>query len=169
MMHLARPREAAQGATATEAAEALADGNQYVTCRIGLEEFAIDILCVQEINRLVEITKVPKAPPFVEGVINLRGRIIPVLDLRRRFGLSGIDRTVRSRIVVVTVQGKAVGLLVDMVSEVLRVPQSMIEPPPAFGNTPGSEFVQGVARLEERLLIVLDLSRVMALSDQTAG
>jgi purine-binding chemotaxis protein CheW len=104
------------------------DFSQLVTCRVGGEEFAVDILSVQEIIRMVDITRVPKAPSFVEGVINLRGRIIPVLDLRRRLGIADAERTAQSRIVVVTVRGRAVGLVVDSVSEVLRIPRSAIEP-----------------------------------------
>ncbi len=134
---------------------------QFVTCRVDREEFAVDILSVQEINRMVDITRVPKAPAFVEGVINLRGRIIPVLDMRRRFGLPGAARTARSRIVVVNVQGRVVGLIVDSVSEVLRIPKSAIEPPPALGTTIGEEFINGVGQIDERLLIVLDLNRLL--------
>lgn len=141
---------------------------QFVTCRIDREEFAIDILSVQEINRMVEITKVPKAPAFVEGVINLRGRIVPVLDLRRRFGLPEAERTIRSRIMVLNVRGRVIGVIVDSVSEVLRIPQSLIEPPLAFGSTAGSEFIQGVGRLQDRLLIILDLDRLL-LSGEPAG
>ncbi len=134
---------------------------QLVTCRIGGEEYAVDILSVQEIIRMVEITKVPKAPGYVEGVINLRGRIVPVLDLRRRLGMADIERTVSTRIVVVTVRGKAVGLVVDAVSEVLRVPQRAIEAAPALGNAAGAEFTQGVGRLQDRLLTLLDLQRLL--------
>lgn len=134
---------------------------QFVICRIGREEFAIDVLSVQEINRLVEVTRVPKTPHYVEGVINLRGRIIPVLDLRRRFGLSASAQTLQSRIVVVSVQGKLVGFIVDSVVEVLRVPKSAIEPPPNIGSAAGAEFTQGVGRIDDRLLIVLDLNRLL--------
>lgn len=134
---------------------------QFVICRIGQEEFAVDVLSVQEINRLVEVTRVPKTPRFVEGVINLRGRIIPVLDLRRRFGLTASMQTLQSRIVVVSVQAKLVGFIVDSVVEVLRVPKSAIEPPPNVGSSAGAEFTQGVGRIDDRLLIVLDLTRLL--------
>lgn len=134
---------------------------QVVTCRLAREEFAVDILSVQEINRMVEITRVPKAPPFVEGVINLRGRIIPVLDLRRRFGVPDAARTARSRIVVVNVRGRVVGLIVDSVTEVLRIPRATVEPPPSLGASTGAEFVQGVGRINDRLLTLLDLNRLL--------
>lgn len=134
---------------------------QFVICRIGSEEFAVDVLSVQEINRIVEVTRVPKTPPYVEGVINLRGRIIPVLDLRKLFGLSGTQQTTQTRIVVVSVQARLVGLVVDSVEEVLRVPRSAIEPPPSVGTMAGAEFTQGVGRIDDRLLILVDLSRLL--------
>ena len=137
------------------------DLRQFVTCRIRHEEFALDVLSVQEINRMVEVTRVPKAPSFVEGVINLRGRIIPVLDLRRLFGLPPDDQTDNSRIMVVLVRQRMVGLIVDEVVEVLRVPRSAIEPPPSVGSAAGAEFTQGIGRIEDRLLIVLDLNRLL--------
>jgi purine-binding chemotaxis protein CheW len=97
----------------------------------------------------------------VEGVINLRGRIIPVLDLRKLFGLAGVQQTTQTRIVVVSVQARLVGLIVDSVEEVLRVPKSAIEPPPSVGTMAGAEFTQGVGRIEDRLLILVDLSRLL--------
>ena len=144
------------------------DLRQLVTCLIGREEFALDVLSVQEINRMVEITRVPKAPAYVEGVINLRGRIIPVLDLRRRFGLPPVDKSDNSRIMVVLVRQRMVGLIVDEVVEVLRIPKSTIEPPPSFGSSSGAEFTQGVGRIEDRLLIVLDLNRLLIPNEQAA-
>lgn len=163
------------GMTGSSPIEANASGDdageqflQFVTCRVDREEFAVDILSVQEINRMVDITRVPKAPVFVEGVINLRGRIIPVLDMRRRFGLPEAARTARSRIVVVNVQGRVVGLIVDSVSEVLRISKSTIEPPPTLGTTIGEEFIQGVGRINERLLIVLDLNRLLTPGERAA-
>ena len=142
---------------------------QLVTCCVGQEEFAVDILSVQEINRMVDITRVPKAPVFVEGVINLRGRIIPVLNLRCRFGISADgERTARSRIVVVNVRTRVVGLIVDSVSEVLRLPKDAIEPPPSLETAIGAEFIQGVGRIKDRLLTVLDLDRLLTPGDQAA-
>lgn len=152
----------------TREAEAGDDLCQFVTCRIAHEEFAFDVLSVQEINRMVEVTRVPKAPFFVEGVINLRGRIIPVLDLRRRFGIPPADQTDDSRIMVVLVRQRMVGLIVDEVVEVLRIPKSTIEPPPSVGTSAGAEFTQGVGRIEDRLLIVLDLNRLLIPNEQAA-
>ena len=103
---------------------------QLVTFHIGEEEFGVNILDVREINRMMEITRVPHAPEFVEGVINLRGQVIPIVDLRRRFGLKAVEHDKNTRIVVVELADKVVGFLVDSVSEVLRVPNSVVEPPP---------------------------------------
>ena len=162
------PGQIQQGAGPSGTGKGGDDLVQFVTCRIAHEEFALDVLSVQEINRMVEVTRVPKAPYFVEGVINLRGRIIPVLDLRRRFGLATIERTDDSRIMVVLVRQRMVGLIVDEVVEVLRIPKLMIEPPPSVGSTAGGEFTQGVGRIENRLLIVLDLNRLLLPHEQAA-
>lgn len=134
---------------------------QMVSFDIGTEEYAVDILGVQEIIRMVEVTNVPKAPHYVEGVINLRGKVIPIIDLRLRFGLPSAERTKETRIVVVDVNRIILGLIVDSVSEVLRIPVGQIEPPP--GGKPGSsEFHRGVGKIDNRLLILLDLERLLA-------
>lgn len=133
---------------------------QLVTFGIGDEEFGVDILAVQEINRMMELTRVPQSPPEVEGVINLRGKIIPVLDLRTRFGLPQSARGEQSRIVVVEVHGKILGFIVDRVHEVLRIDSSIVEPAPAMVCSIDSDFIAGVGRLEDRLLILLDLQRL---------
>ena len=133
---------------------------QLVTFGIGEEEFGVDILAVQEINRMMELTRVPQSPPEVEGVINLRGRIIPVLDLRRRFGLEPRDRTDQSRIIVVEVRGRVLGFIVDRVNEVLRINNSIVEPAPALVTSIDSDFIAGVGKLEDRLLILLDLKKL---------
>ncbi|RMH09568.1 MAG: chemotaxis protein CheW [Nitrospirae bacterium] len=133
---------------------------QVVSFDIGTEEYAVDILAVQEIIRMVEITKVPKAPYYVEGVINLRGKVIPIIDLRLRFGLPPAERTKETRIVVVDVSDIILGLIVDSVTEVIRIPSSLIEPPPN-GKQGGAEFHKGIGRINGRLLILLDLDRLL--------
>lgn len=134
---------------------------QLVSFNIGSEEFGVDILKVQEINRMVEITKVPQAPHYVEGVINLRGKVIPIVDLRKRFNLELKEYDKNTRIVVVDIGGNIMGLVVDSVSEVLRLPSSTIEPPPEIATGVNSKYIKGVAKLEDRLLIFLDLSKVI--------
>jgi purine-binding chemotaxis protein CheW len=102
----------------------------------------------------------PKAPDFVEGVINLRGKVIPIIDLRKRFKLPPSDQTKESRIIVVDISGMMMGMIVDSVSEVLRLPASTIEPAPEITTSIDSQYIRGVAKLENRLLIFLDLSKV---------
>ena len=135
---------------------------QLVSFNLGKEEFAVDILKIQEINRMVEITKVPKSPEFVEGVINLRGKVIPIIDLRKRFNLPGSENTKQTRIVVVDIDNMVVGLVVDAVSEVLRLPANTVEPPPPIVAGIDSEYISGVGKLEDRLLILLELDKVLS-------
>ena len=135
---------------------------QLVTFHVGAEEFGVNILEVREINRMMDITRVPHAPEFVEGVINLRGQVIPVVDVRSRFGLAAGERDKSTRIVVVELPGKVVGFLVDSVSEVLRVPGALVEAPPAIAGGVDSEYIRGVVKLEDRLLILLDLQKLLS-------
>jgi len=160
------PREAAS--TQENPGSASTDELQLVSFNVGNEEFGVDILKVQEINRMVEITRVPQAPHYVEGVINLRGKVIPIVDLRKRFNLEFKEPDKDTRIVVVDIDGNITGMIVDSVSEVLRLRASMIEPPPDIVTGINSECVKGVAKLEDRLLIFLDLSKVIDVSEMTA-
>jgi purine-binding chemotaxis protein CheW len=139
---------------------------QLVSFHIGSEEFGLDILRVQEINRMVEITRVPNAPPFVSGVINLRGRVIPIVDLRERFGLSKKENDKNTRIIVVELKGRVVGFVVDSVQEVLRIPKNITEPPPPMVAGIGSEYITAVGKLEDRLLILIDLERILTSTEQ---
>lgn len=142
---------------------------QWVTFRLGEEEYAVDVAQVQEIVRLVAITPVPRAPAHVEGVINLRGRIVPVVDLAMRLGLPKRDRTTATRIIITQVGDRTVGMLVDAVSEVLRLPSSAIEgAPDLLKASLNHDFFTGVGKLEERLLILLDLPRVLSREDEAA-
>ena len=134
---------------------------QLVTFKIGDEEFGVDILKVQEIIRMMPITKVPNAPAFVEGVINLRGKVIPVIDMRKRFGMAASTHNDQTRIEVMDLQGQVVGFVVDAVSEVLRIKESTVEPPPPVVAGIGSEYMRGVGKLEDRLLILLDLDKLL--------
>jgi purine-binding chemotaxis protein CheW len=140
---------------------------QLVSFVIENEEFGIDILKVQEIIRPVEITRVPNAPGFVEGVINLRGRIVPVIDLRARFGLPTRERDKNTRIVVVELSNKVVGFMMDAVREVIRVDRTVIEPPPELAVGIDANYIKGVAKLEDRLLILLDLEEVLSAEEHS--
>jgi purine-binding chemotaxis protein CheW len=134
---------------------------QLVSFNIGEEEFGVDILKVQEINRMVEVTRVPNAPEYVDGVINLRGKVIPIIDLRRRFGMARKEKDKNTRIIVVELSGKVLGFVVDAVSEVLRIPQSVTEQPPSIVAGIDAEYITAIGKLENRLLILLDLDRVL--------
>ncbi len=134
---------------------------QLVTFKIAEEEFGVDILKVQEIIRMMPITKVPNAPSFVEGVINLRGKVIPVIDMRKRFGMKAAIHDSQTRIKVMDLSGQIVGFVVDAVCEVLRITESTVEPPPAVVAGIGSEYMRGVGKLEDRLLILLDLDKLL--------
>lgn len=139
---------------------------QLVTFKLGDEEYAVEILKVQEINRMTEITAVPNAPSYVEGVINLRGKVIPVINLRKKFGLEEKEVDTHSRIMVVDISGTVIGLIVDSVSEVLRLPSDTVEPPPPMTGNVGSEYIRGIGKLEDRLLILLDIDRLMGKSEE---
>jgi purine-binding chemotaxis protein CheW len=134
---------------------------QLVSFNIGDEEFGVDILKVQEINRMLDVTRVPNAPEYVDGVINLRGKVIPIIDLRRRFGMERKEHDKNTRIVVVELSGKVVGFVVDAVSEVLRIPKSVTEPPPPIVAGIDADYITAVGKLEDRLLILLDLEKVL--------
>ncbi len=135
---------------------------QLVTFKLGAEEFGVDILKVQEINKMMSITKIPNAPAFIEGVINLRGKIIPIVDLRKRLGFRDQPYDKSTRIIVVELDGLVLGFIVDSVSEVLRIPGNTIEPPPSMVAGIESEYIEGVGKLDERLLILLELKKIFS-------
>lgn len=126
---------------------------------IGNEEYAVDIFYVKEINRLSHITKVPIAPEFIEGVINLRGRIIPVIELRIKMGLPKRENDKDSRIIVIEDDNLLVGFLVDAVKEVIRIPKDIIEEPPEIVTSSKTDYISSVGKLEDRLLILIDLKK----------
>jgi purine-binding chemotaxis protein CheW len=134
---------------------------QVVGFRIGNETFGVRIGSVREIVRVPEITTVPSAPDTVEGVINLRGKIIPVMDLRKRFGHVDIQPDKKNRILVVELQNKLVGLIVNAASEVLKIPPSEIEAPGSVFAEGESSYVTGVGKLKGRLIILLDVTKLL--------
>ncbi|MBI5098482.1 MAG: chemotaxis protein CheW [Nitrospirae bacterium] len=134
---------------------------QLVTFTLEKEEYAVNILNVQEINRITEITRVPNAPDYVEGVINLRGKVIPVINLRKKFGLYNKDTDDSSRVIIMDIHGVTYGLVVDSVSEVLRIPADIVEPPPPMASSMSSMFIKGIAKLENRLIILIDIDGLM--------
>lgn len=133
---------------------------QLVTFEVAGEEFAVDILSVHEINRMMDLTRVPQSPPDVEGVINLRGRIIPVADLRRKFGLPAAERTDANRIIVVEVENKVLGFIVDKVFQPLTLDRANVDPAPPMVCSINSEYITGVGKHENRLIILLDMMKL---------
>lgn len=131
--------------------------------RQGKIEFGVPIERVQEINRLLEITRLPQYPDFIEGVVNLRGQVIPVIDLRRRLGIEGDKHTEQTRIIVFNVQGSRCGVIVDEVSEVLRIHE--IDPPPSLISGVESHYLEGVARVNDRLILLISLEEVFTASE----
>jgi purine-binding chemotaxis protein CheW len=134
---------------------------QVVSFHLGSEEYGVDISQVQEIIRMVEITHVPRAPRFMEGVINLRGQLIPIIDLRTRFSMPRAEHTKSTRIVVTEIGSKKVGIIVDSVSEVINIPIEQVEDAPDMIAGVGTEYIQGVGKVGDRLIILLDLTMVI--------
>ncbi|MFH1338555.1 MAG: chemotaxis protein CheW [Candidatus Omnitrophota bacterium] len=141
---------------------------QLVVFKIGDEEFGVDISQVREIVRLIEVTYMPKAPAFIEGVVNLRGQIVAVIDLAKRLGIPSKTRGDNTRIIVIEIGENTVGMVVDSVSEVLRISSDDIEDVPGLIETEVPEhYIRGVGKLKDRLLVLLDLSRVLSHEEVT--
>ncbi|MFZ0335521.1 MAG: chemotaxis protein CheW [Candidatus Acidiferrales bacterium] len=134
---------------------------QIVGLRIGRETYGVPISLVREIVRVPDITAVPNAQKYVEGVINLRGKIISVVDLRKRFGETDIENNKKNRIVVVELENRTVGLIVNSASEVLKIPPSDIEPPSSVFLNGEIDYVTGVGKLNNRLIILIDLNKIL--------
>lgn len=143
----------------------MASTMQYVVFNIGKELYGVGIDFVREIVRVPDITEVPDAPGFLQGVINLRGRIVPVIDLRKRLRLDGSELSRSSRVLVTDNSGSLLGLLVDSVAEVLKIQSGSVERPPEMVSAVGVEYIAGVAKLDGRLIILLDLDRILSLED----
>ncbi len=159
-------RESAAGALALAAA---AEQQQYLTFTLGDEMFAIGILAIREIIEYGDITEVPMTPPFIRGVINLRGAVVPVVDLAVRFGRNARENTKRTCIVIVEVASgngrQEMGILVDAVSEVLEIPASDIEPPPEFGARIRIDFIAGMGKVNGNFVVMLDANRVLSVNE----
>lgn len=154
----ASPKANGAGGANVTAAEG---GTQYLTLRLDAEEYAIDILSVQEIRSYSAITPIPHAPPHIKGVINLRGTVVPVVGLRERFGIEPIPYDKFTVIVVVTVGSKVIGLVVDEVTDVLTLRRGEIDAPPDLGARVDTSFITGVAKTGERLVVLLDIDRAL--------
>jgi len=148
--------------------EEVIDGEvvQLVSFMLDEVEYAVDILCVHEILRFPDITRLPNTPDFIKGVINLRGNVIPVVDVRIRFGFPLGELTDLTRIIVIETNGKQVGLLVDNVHQVVRIPVLNIDPPSELITGVSEEFISGIGRLKDRLIVLLNMSNIIFLEDR---
>jgi purine-binding chemotaxis protein CheW len=139
---------------------------QLVIFELGEENFGIEIASVEGINKMLEITKIPKAPGYMLGITNLRGSVLPVIDLQKRFGMAEQPQTDETRIVVANMDGIKIGMVVSAVSEVLTIEDKVIEPPPPMVSNVNSEFIVGVAKIDKRLVILLDLAKVLSADEK---
>lgn len=143
-----------------------AEAGKYLTFSLANEEYGLEILKVQEIIGLMDITRVPKVPAYIRGVINLRGKVIPVVDLRRKFELETQDDTERTCIIVVQCHRNdmlmTMGIIVDQVSEVLDIKQDQLEAPPALGNQVDTDFIMGMGKVAKKVVMLLDIEKVLA-------
>ena len=137
------------------------DGSQYLTFRLGEEEYGVEILKVQEIKGYSTVTPIPNMPAYLKGVMNLRGTIVPVVDLRSKFAMAATDYNQFTVIIVVTVGTKVMGLIVDAVSDVLNIPKGDIQATPDFGGQVDARYINGMAKASDKLVVLLDIDRVM--------
>jgi purine-binding chemotaxis protein CheW len=141
------------------------DGSQYLTFQLGDELYGVDILRVQEIKGYTTVTKIPNTPPHIKGVLNLRGTIVPIIELRTKFGMPTIDYTMFTVIVVVVVKEKIMGLVVDAVSDVLNIDKKDIQPPPEFGAKVDVSFLNGIGKSGDKLIALLDMDLLLSDGD----
>jgi purine-binding chemotaxis protein CheW len=135
---------------------------QLISFTVGAEEYGLELLRVKEVIRMRQITWLPKAPSCVKGIINLRGDVIPIIDLRERFGLASQEKSAMTRVIVVDVEGKSVGMVVDSASQVVRVPADQFDPPPSVMGAESRDFITAVGKLGEKLIIMIDIDRILS-------
>jgi len=149
--------------------QSISETRQYLTFQLGDEIFALDVSNVSEILEFTDITRVPKTPDFMKGVINLRGSVVPVLDMRLKFGLPHVEKTVNTCIIVVEINFEGdetiIGALVDSVQEVFELEPDHIEPPPKIGVGLKTEFIKGMGKKDEKFIIILDIERLLSLQE----
>jgi len=145
--------------------EKIIEDLKIIVFRLMNEEYGVDVSQVLSIERVQHITRVPKSPPFVKGVINLRGKVIPVIDLRSRFDMPEITYSDTSRIIIVSISGIEVGLIVDAANDVIDIPRNLIEPAPQIVTGIDVEYLEGIAKINSRLLILLNLTKVLKLEE----
>jgi purine-binding chemotaxis protein CheW len=146
-------------------ATASSDGTQFISFTVGDESYGVDIMAVREIKIWSEITRLPEQPAFVRGVLNLRGAIVPIVDLRCRFGQGLTEATALHVVIIVQIEGQLVGLLADRVSDIVTVDPVKIKPVPKIGQTGKSAFLSGIVSIESELIALIDLSRLLTLPE----
>ena len=137
-------------------------GGKFLTFFLAGEEYGIEILKVHEIIGMMPITRVPRTPEFIRGVINLRGKVIPIVDLRLKFGMESVEQTSETCIIVVHVEGIEMGIVVDRVSEVLNIASGEIEDAPSFGRDVNTDYILGIGKTQSKVKILLDIDRVLS-------
>jgi len=155
-------KEEQQGAEQPVQSAASAREGKYLTFILGDEEYGLEILKVREIIGLMDITSVPQTPDYIKGVINLRGKVIPVIDLRLKFGMEPAEYTEETCIIVVDMGQAMIGILVDTVSEVLDIAADQIEPPPSFGSRIDTQFILGMGKIKGKVKILLEIDKVLS-------
>lgn len=141
--------------------KSIADTSQFVTFKLGKEEYGIDVRKVTTIERMTNITRVPKTPDFVKGVMSLRGEVVPVINLRKRFNLPKIEETDEARIIIFKVEDVVLGMIVDMVTEVVTIPSDSIEGISSFTNDHLANYIYGVGKLGDRIVTLLNLQSLI--------
>ena len=148
--------------------ELAAEVKQLISFTVGDEEYGLELLRVKEVIRVREITWLPKAPSFVKGIINLRGDVIPIIDLRDKFGLESREQTAQTRVIVVEVEGRLMGMVVDSASQVVRIPADQIDPPPPVLGGFSEAFITGVGKLDDKLVILLNADAILTVDEKRA-
>ncbi len=155
-----------QSVESTENRADIEDSTNLVTFRLGNGEYAIDIMQAKEIIKMEKITLIPNAPEFVEGVINLRGNIIPIIDLKKRFNLEETEGDKNTGIIIVKIEDVDMGIIIDAISKVVSISNSDIQPPRPVLSGIGQKYIKGVGKLEDKLLVVLDLEKLFASDEE---
>ncbi|MFC1476028.1 chemotaxis protein CheW [Candidatus Zixiibacteriota bacterium] len=153
---------AESGTMPGEGTKAVERGGKYLTFFLADEEYGLEILKVQEIIGIMDITPVPRAPEYIRGVINLRGKVIPVVELRSKFEMATVDDTDETCIIVVQAQGLQMGIIVDKVSEVMDITHQDIEDAPSFGSDVRTDYILGIGKSEDRVKLLLDIEKVLS-------
>jgi purine-binding chemotaxis protein CheW len=156
---------AKEAAARENAAKALHNGGEFLTFRLGAEEYGIDILRVQEIRSYEPPTRIANAPAFIKGVVNLRGVIVPIVDLRVKLGCDTVEYNEFTVVIVLNVAGRVVGAVVDSVSDVLELSQDCVKPAPELASSVDTSFITGIGNVGERMLILMDIEAFMSSAD----